>query len=409
MNMLSRARKKDKNSAKLSNSLNEGITGKYVKKEDSPLLRNYMSPVVRYGPTFPRRSESLSQIHGQQGSASEEGRSPDTRAASLPRFHQRSYSNQSSVSDYSTHGHSFSQVTPEYNPGGRTGSLLLDYHTVSENVNGEVAAAAGAMPTVQENYEGQGYSDEYYNPMYQHSSVASLPVHGSGLTSFPGRSPAGSASPIGSVGNVSSTDELPLPTGWTADYTLRGRKYYIDHNTQTTHWSHPLEKEGLPAGWEKVESAEYGVYYVDHNTKRAQYRHPCAPRFPKYDPPPPLPPSAYLTMQTSQAIAGDMQAAGMQVPPSPYMNSEIPEWLQVYTKAPHEYDHKLKWDLFKLPELDCYQEMLMRLYRKELEVVVMSYEGYRQALQQEMERRQKEMERDRNKAQALAQNIETKV
>lgn len=56
--------------------------------------------------------------------------------------------------------------------------------------------------------------------------------------------------------------ELPLPPGWSVDFTLRGRKYYIDHNTKTTHWSHPLEKEGLPTGWERIESPEYGVYYV---------------------------------------------------------------------------------------------------------------------------------------------------
>lgn len=37
--------------------------------------------------------------------------------------------------------------------------------------------------------------------------------------------------------------ELPLPPGWSVDYTLRGRKYYIDHNAKTTHWSHPLERE----------------------------------------------------------------------------------------------------------------------------------------------------------------------
>lgn len=63
------------------------------------------------------------------------------------------------------------------------------------------------------------------------------------------------------------------------DWTIRGRKYYIDHNTNTTHWSHPLEREGLPPGWERVESAEFGVYYVDHINKRAQYKHPCAPRY----------------------------------------------------------------------------------------------------------------------------------
>jgi len=57
-------------------------------------------------------------------------------------------------------------------------------------------------------------------------------------------------------------EELPLPPGWSVDLTLRGRKYYIDHNTKTTHWSHPLEKEGLPTGWERIESDEYGVYFV---------------------------------------------------------------------------------------------------------------------------------------------------
>lgn len=76
-----------------------------------------------------------------------------------------------------------------------------------------------------------------------------------------------------------SGEEVVLPPGWTVDWTIRGRKYYIDHNTNTTHWSHPLEREGLPPGWERVESAEFGVYYVDHINKRAQYRHPCAPRW----------------------------------------------------------------------------------------------------------------------------------
>lgn len=59
-----------------------------------------------------------------------------------------------------------------------------------------------------------------------------------------------------------STEEMPLPSGWSVDCTLRGRKYYVDHNTKTTHWSHPFESEGLPSGWEKVTSPEYGVYYV---------------------------------------------------------------------------------------------------------------------------------------------------
>lgn len=59
-----------------------------------------------------------------------------------------------------------------------------------------------------------------------------------------------------------SSEELPLPPGWSVDFTMRGRKYFVDHNTKTTHWSHPLEIEGLPTGWEKVQSPTHGTYYV---------------------------------------------------------------------------------------------------------------------------------------------------
>lgn len=103
-----------------------------------------------------------------------------------------------------------------------------------------------------------------------------------------------------SLGNLSSLagEDLPLPAGWTVDWTIRGRKYYIDHNTNTTHWSHPLEREGLPPGWEKVESAEFGVYYVDHINKRAQYRHPCAPRYRLHAAPSPSPSIVLLSPLT---------------------------------------------------------------------------------------------------------------
>lgn len=91
-----------------------------------------------------------------------------------------------------------------------------------------------------------------------------------------GRVPAKS---LGNLTTMSGEEAAALPPGWTVDWTIRGRRYYIDHNTNTTHWSHPLEREGLPPGWERVESAEFGVYYVDHINKRVQYRHPCAPRW----------------------------------------------------------------------------------------------------------------------------------
>ena len=67
-----------------------------------------------------------------------------------------------------------------------------------------------------------------------------------------------------STNNLEMDQELPLPPGWTVGFTLLGRKYFIDHNTKTTHWSHPLESEGLPTGWEQIDSVEYGTYYVKY-------------------------------------------------------------------------------------------------------------------------------------------------
>ncbi|XP_043272961.1 scaffold protein salvador isoform X3 [Venturia canescens] len=174
-------------------------------------------------------------------------------------------------------------------------------------------------------------------------------------------------------------DELPLPPGWSVDFTLRGRKYYIDHNTKTTHWSHPLEKEGLPTGWERIESPEYGVYYVNHITRQAQYEHPCYP----------------LEMQAVRVVSPPrhthFHSHSVLVPANPYLNEEIPHWLYVYSRASISLDRKLRWELFRLPELDCFNAMLTRLYKQELEEVVMRYEEYRSALLCEMEQRLKEL------------------
>jgi len=56
---------------------------------------------------------------------------------------------------------------------------------------------------------------------------------------------------------------------------------------------------------------------------------------------------------------------------------EIPNWLGVYSRASQDLDHKLKWEMFRLPELDCFNVMLTRLYKQELEEIVMRYEAYR--------------------------------
>lgn len=166
------------------------------------------------------------------------------------------------------------------------------------------------------------------------------------------------------------SEELPLPPGWSVDYTLRGRKYYIDHNTKTTHWSHPLEREGLPTGWQCIQSPIYGIYYVNHITRQAQYEHPCLVPCFNYQPD-----LRYLTPQHT-----NYQPHSVLVPANRYLLEEIPHWLNVYFKARSEIDHKLKWDMFRLAELDCYNGMLTRLYMQEMENIVMKYERYRSML-----------------------------
>ncbi|CAB4061689.1 SAV1 [Lepeophtheirus salmonis] len=179
--------------------------------------------------------------------------------------------------------------------------------------------------------------------------------------------------------NKTSGEEIPLPPGWSVGWTIRGRKYFIDHNTKTTHWSHPLEKEGLPTGWEKIDSPEYGTYFVNHITRQAQYEHPCTPRYQlleSHSQVLPLPPALDAYHQNN-----------VLVPANPYLHEVIPTWLRVYFKASPTLDHHLKWDLFRLAELECFEAMLNRLFRDELEELVMKYEGSRLAISQEMDQR----------------------
>ena len=66
----------------------------------------------------------------------------------------------------------------------------------------------------------------------------------------------------------------PLPANWEIATTHEGQVYFIDHNTDTTHWEDPRQQkledteasalEQLPYGWERVDDPRFGVYYIDH-------------------------------------------------------------------------------------------------------------------------------------------------
>jgi len=213
------------------------------------------------------------------------------------------------------------------------------------------------------------------------SSVSPAPVHHPSLSS-----PAPAPAP---------DTELPLPAGWSVGWTMRGRKYFIDHNTKTTHWSHPLETEGLPAGWEKVESPEFGVYYLNHITRQVQYDNPCLSVYCR--PSPALPQLSYTSPPTVPHSVKYQQ--NVLVPANPYLHEEIPEWLRVYFKASPTLDHKLKWDFFRLPELECFDAMLNKLFRDELIELVKRYEGIRFRMSQELASRRAFILQNRSLAQ----------
>ncbi|XP_059087231.1 uncharacterized protein LOC131883716 isoform X3 [Tigriopus californicus] len=179
---------------------------------------------------------------------------------------------------------------------------------------------------------------------------------------------------------VSRDLDSTLPMGWSVGFTKRGRKYFIDHNTKTTHWSHPLEKEGLPTGWERIESPEFGVYYVNHICRQAQYEHPCASQYLC-----PTNPRPAINHQLQVPIHTHFHPPHVLVPPNPYIHEEIPIWLRVYFKASPTLDHHLKWPMFELHELECFEAMLNRLFRDELEELVMRYEAMRTTITMELE------------------------
>ncbi|XP_074600611.1 E3 ubiquitin-protein ligase Su(dx)-like [Brevipalpus obovatus] len=71
-------------------------------------------------------------------------------------------------------------------------------------------------------------------------------------------------------GNEDDSNEN-LPTGWEIRHDQYNRKYYVDHNTRSTHWEKP---KPLPPGWEMRIDPVGRVYYVDHNTKTTTWQRP---------------------------------------------------------------------------------------------------------------------------------------
>uniref|UniRef100_UPI00358FF62A protein salvador homolog 1-like isoform X1 n=1 Tax=Myxine glutinosa TaxID=7769 RepID=UPI00358FF62A len=175
-----------------------------------------------------------------------------------------------------------------------------------------------------------------------------------------------------------NTDEPPLPSGWSLAWTERGRRYYVDHNTNTTHWTHPLARDACWAGWdghvrdhERADHGDRRMPACKHSIVHCDKSHAAQPPRSTAD---------------AAALPGRAVHAPI-VPANPYRGVSPPEWLRVYAQAPCQFDYKLRWELFRLPELDTYQNLLLLLFMRELEAMVRSYELYRRALRTELDLR----------------------
>lgn len=390
-------------SRKGQKAINEGVVGKYIKKDTPPDL-----PIINVWTTGHNR-RPRSQPFGASDGASQSHENKFGKAQTMS-GHAGKYTPSESVPNLA---HRFAYLSTGSSDTASTSSNYNSQYHLDSNL-----ASHSTLNEIDDSFSRQT-SYRYYrqqqqeDPIYQNqqqvqqqkqqqygSREPSMPRLSSNLSLTPRLhspsphsirlhgctetyTPASQSSPIysnyvstsvipysskGHGSNIISTSqagseecELPLPPGWSADRTLRGRRYYMDHNTQTTHWTHPLES--VPRPWQRVSTPHHGVYYYNEITQQTTYAHPC--------------------------LVGGCYLVSPYVPTlvPPYLLEEIPHWLIVYSKADQELDHKLRWNMFRLSELDCYSDMLTRLYKQELQLIVMKYEQYRSALLIEIERR----------------------
>lgn len=390
-------------------SIREGVVGKYMKKETPPEL-----PIINVWSTEPvkKKFQGSSQYISKAGNLNFQSRNVSfgkggkyTPNNSLPDLTQKL--GNLNVGSGIPRSHQ-QNVHHSANPATGVSSSLTNNSYLNQYVQNRFDLECPQTPgpsylvSVGDINERRHYEAQEPESSYHHVESYQIisPIQMFERPVLPSHTLSHSAHELETLKEEESrrisdtAEELPLPPGWSVDLTLRGRKYYIDHNTKTTHWSHPLEKEGLPTGWERIESPEYGVYYVNHVTRQAQYEHPCAPQY-VYRPL--RPPPRILPHHTH------FHPHSVLVPANPYLNEEIPHWLVVFSRASSDTDHKLRWEMFRLPELDCFNAMLTRLYRKELEEIVMRYETYRSFLVCEMDRR---LEAASHQARTIAKNLE---
>lgn len=205
-------------------------------RSESPIYSNTNSSVM----SIYHQSDNM-PIHNQSINSIYQNSTNDVQRYSTPTSHQSLYSN---VPSSNSPGNNNSSNNSNNTNTGIGINSNVTYSNIGQNLS-MVPTEIPLYTNVRSSYDSSSGGMTYGEKLLHNSR------HGL-LTQVP--------QPQQSI-----EEELPLPSGWSIDYTLRGRKYYIDHNAKTTHWSHPLEREGLPVGWQRIESPQYGVYYVKYD------------------------------------------------------------------------------------------------------------------------------------------------
>uniref|UniRef100_A0A915D8K0 WW domain-containing protein n=1 Tax=Ditylenchus dipsaci TaxID=166011 RepID=A0A915D8K0_9BILA len=172
-------------------------------------------------------------------------------------------------------------------------------------------------------------------------------------------------------------------------------EYYVDHNNKRTHWIHPLAQENLIPGWIKIFDDVHGVVYYNDVEKRSQYEHPGLVGLPSIpnaqNPAPGHPTKINNTIHTSPSVHQILLEEPGQTTFVEDLNiienTAVPEWIRMYSEAPFEADHLLNWKMFKVPQLEHFDEMLMKLYKQDAINTVIKYERPRREINQELARR----------------------
>ncbi|KAI5643074.1 WW domain-containing protein [Phthorimaea operculella] len=297
-------------SKKSQKAINEGVVGKYIKKDTPPDL-----PIINVWTTgHNRRPKSQPFAASDVASQSHENKFGKAQTMS---GHAGKYTPSESVPNLASRFASLSTIdapaTPAPTPTPPTPSNYSNSQQFLLNSN---LASQSTLNEIDDSFSRQTsyryYRQQQEDPIYQNqqqvqqqkqqqygSREASMPRLSSSLSLTPRLAPpspsahrlhtcsesyttSSQSSPIYSnyvnqsvvpyppkshASSIISTSQagsdecdLPLPPGWSADRTLRGRRYYMDHYTQTTHWTHPLES--VPQPWTRVSTPHHGVYYV---------------------------------------------------------------------------------------------------------------------------------------------------